>query len=78
MYKRHSMSNPVSQRQKAKRIYQPDGHIYIRRNRDILDDLEFPNGQTQCIDLKKDIYLNIDTEADLAFSRWSLNEKNSN
>ena len=78
MYKRHSMSDPISQRQKAKRIYQPDGHIYIRRNRDILDDIEFPNDQTQCIDLEKDIYLNIDTEADLAFSRWSLNEKNSN
>lgn len=78
MYMRHSMSNPLSQRQKATKVYQPDGHLYIRRNRDILDALEFPNGQTQCIDLKKDMYLNIDTEADLEFSRWSLNEKNSN
>ena len=58
-YEKHCISNSLDARQKRKKYYRPDGHIYYRP----IAELEhfFPNGTTQLVDLEKLFYINIDS-----------------
>ena len=71
----HAMSSTLSGRQKAQKIFRPDGHAYWRRAEQILRDTSFPDENTRALDLNKEYYVNVDTWADVNYARYLLENK---
>lgn len=69
-FKKHCLTNFLDARQKKKKYFRPDGHIYFRPKGDL--GKVFPDSETQLVDLQKYFYANIDTIIDLNFAKYAM------
>ncbi len=69
-FKKHALTSFIGTRQEMNKFFRPDGHIYFRPLGQL--SAQFPNNETQLVNLNKEFYSNIDTKWDYNFAKITL------